>query len=175
MTWVYMGGFVIGALFLLYQYAYHAPNSHSAHRNDTRYRDDDDDDIDYNGRPNPDPSPARDATRPKRRTESPHSRHRPKLPAQGDVCPVCLDPLYRNAGRKYCILPLPRCDHWLHHKCALRLLDYHPSCPVCRTPIDSSELSQTPVLVHEDRRPADGPSSSTQSSRDYIDDSYDLD
>jgi hypothetical protein len=73
-----------------------------------------------------------------------------KLPGKGEVCSICLEHLIkRDERKKYCIIALPRCGHWFHQKCALRLLEYHPQCPVCRVEIDSSALRETPVRVGE--------------------------
>lgn len=70
-----------------------------------------------------------------------------KLPNPDDVCSVCLDELAK-VGRsgKSAIIVLP-CDHWFHQRCALRLMEYHPNCPICRTPIDSAALKRTPVRI----------------------------
>lgn len=73
-----------------------------------------------------------------------------KLPGEGDMCSICLELLInRTERKKYCIIALPRCGHWFHQKCALRLLEYHPQCPVCRIDIDSSALRETPVRIEE--------------------------
>lgn len=58
-------------------------------------------------------------------------------PAREDLCPICQDLLrYPDANRSR-ILRLA-CGHWLHYGCARRLLEYSPSCPVCRHQLDSS-------------------------------------
>lgn len=70
------------------------------------------------------------------------------LPGQEEVCSICLDKLVRrDADCRYCIIALPECGHWFHQKCAIRLLEYHPMCPVCRTSIDGTRLRGTPVRV----------------------------
>lgn len=81
-----------------------------------------------------------------------------KLPNPDDICSVCLDELVktREIG-KTAIIVLP-CDHWFHQKCALRLLEYHPQCPICRTPIDAAELRRTPVKIQRQIDTNDSPS-----------------
>lgn len=70
------------------------------------------------------------------------------LPGRDENCCICLEGLYKkNSTRKYCLISLPRCGHWFHQKCALRLLEYHPMCPVCRVKIDHSMLRNTPVRI----------------------------
>lgn len=70
-----------------------------------------------------------------------------RLPNPDDVCSVCLDELAK-VGRdgKSAIIVLP-CEHWFHQRCALRLMEYHPNCPICRTPIDGAALRKTPVRI----------------------------
>lgn len=71
-----------------------------------------------------------------------------KLPGPEELCSICLDPIFRkNETKKYSIIALPQCGHWLHQRCAIRLLEYHPHCPVCRVSIDSSCLRGTQVVV----------------------------
>lgn len=62
------------------------------------------------------------------------------IPGPDEDCAICQDHLLRRDVQADCILSLPKCGHWFHKRCALRLLDYHPSCPICRVPIDSSKL-----------------------------------
>lgn len=70
------------------------------------------------------------------------------LPGRDEVCSICLDKLIRQgADYRYCIIALPECGHWFHQKCAIRLLEYHPMCPVCRKSIDGTKLKRTPVRV----------------------------
>lgn len=74
--------------------------------------------------------------------------HNRTLPGRDEVCSICLDMLIRrDADRRYCIISLPECGHWFHQKCAIRLLEYHPMCPVCRKNIDGAKLKGTPVRV----------------------------
>lgn len=74
-----------------------------------------------------------------------------QLPEPTDICCICQDALMlRNTTRRYCIIALPRCKHWFHQRCALRLLEYHPYCPVCRDPIDSSMLRARPMRLVQD-------------------------
>lgn len=78
-----------------------------------------------------------------------------KLPGPDDTCSICLDPfMLKDAERKYCIIALPQCGHWFHQRCAMRLLEYHPHCPICRVPIDHSSLRGRPVTVLGSRREA---------------------
>lgn len=69
-------------------------------------------------------------------------------PSNDELCTICSDYLLRrNTSRSYCIISLPNCRHWFHQACALRLLEYHPNCPNCRTPIDRDNLRRTPVRL----------------------------
>lgn len=89
-----------------------------------------------------------------------------KIPGKDDKCSVCLDPLMmENEARKYCIIALPKCGHWFHQKCAMRLLEYHPQCPECRTPIEVADLKRQPVRIvgkegYVSSYPSDAPGSS---------------
>lgn len=87
------------------------------------------------------------------------------LPGLDEQCSICLDPLMRAESRKYCIISL-QCGHWFHQRCAIRLLEYHPQCPVCRVDIDSSMLRRTPVIVPESREGISDDSSDASTSRD---------
>lgn len=100
-------------------------------------------------------------TSPKKLNSSAVSR---KLPNPDDVCSVCLDELVktREVG-KTAIIVLP-CDHWFHQKCAIRLLEYHPQCPICRTPIDAAELRRTPVKIQRQIDSIDPPSRSASNT-----------
>lgn len=69
------------------------------------------------------------------------------MPNRGEICTICLDPLVQEAARRYAIIRLPQCGHWFHQRCAIRLLEYHPNCPVCRIGIDSSSLRREPVRI----------------------------
>lgn len=72
----------------------------------------------------------------------------PKPPTTEEDCPICLERLISiNTTRKTCLQALPECGHWFHKKCLIRLLEYHPHCPVCRKDIDSSMIARAPVRV----------------------------
>lgn len=64
-----------------------------------------------------------------------------RRPGPDEVCPICQDRLIRREVQVDFVISLPNCGHWYHRRCALRLLDYHPSCPMCRAPIDGSKLN----------------------------------
>lgn len=71
-----------------------------------------------------------------------------KTPTTEEDCPICLERLISlNITRKTCLQALPDCGHWFHKKCLIRLLEYHPHCPVCRTNIDSSMITNAPVRI----------------------------
>lgn len=74
-----------------------------------------------------------------------------------DICGICLDPLLRSDcnDRAYSIIALPKCQHWFHQKCAIRLMEYHPLCPVCREPIDREALRSTPVRLESSSTTSD--------------------
>jgi len=95
-------------------------------------------------------------TRPEEDTNARPPSH--KLPSIDEKCSICLELLFKIGSRKYSVIPLPKCGHWFHHRCALRLLEYHPYCPVCREPVDSSMLRSTPVRFVDSR---DGGSSTS--------------
>lgn len=77
-------------------------------------------------------------------------------PDSSDICSVCLDPLLlKTTTRRYCIISLPGCGHWFHQKCAFRLVEYHPQCPVCRSPIDKDMLRSRPVRLNENAQPSE--------------------
>lgn len=86
-------------------------------------------------------------------SEASQSERRPRLKAPGpdEMCAICLETLIRrDVERKYAIIALPHCGHWFHQKCAIRLLDYHPMCPVCRVEIDGRSLRNTPVRLTQE-------------------------
>lgn len=70
-----------------------------------------------------------------------------KSPSKDDVCGICLDYLILRGDvqKAYVIISLPKCHHWFHQKCAIRLMEYHPLCPVCREPIDKEALRRIPT------------------------------
>lgn len=91
--------------------------------------------------------------------------NRPKLPSKDEQCVICLDFLIRrDETRGYAIIALPQCGHWFHQKCAIRLLEYHPSCPICRLPMDNNALRGTPVRVIESSSEGDSDNYSQPSS-----------
>lgn len=92
---------------------------------------------------------------------------RAKLPGTEELCSICLDNLIRrDTGERYCIIALPQCGHWFHQRCALRLLEYHPQCPVCRIDIDSAALKGTPVrLIESISETGDNNSTETSSNK----------
>lgn len=75
-----------------------------------------------------------------------------RTPTTEEDCPICLERLLNmNITRKTCLQALPECGHWFHKKCLIRLLEYHPHCPVCRKDIDSSMIANEPVRVIQEQ------------------------
>lgn len=127
--WVYV--LTVGAtvVFAIYQYIKNREQTHyyeNSHRNGGDDNDDDDDFIEINPSTKPNTTTIRN------------------LPSAEEVCTICQDPLIlKTASKKYCLVSLPVCGHWFHQRCALRLLEYHPMCPVCRIDIDRSMITNT--------------------------------
>lgn len=125
-AWLYVGTLALGVVYTIYLYIKNTEQPQTyGHAN--RYEDDEEfvEII---------PSERRNTTRP---TIS-------KLPGTDDMCTICQDHLIRKIPtRKYCLVSLPICGHWFHQKCALRLLEYHPKCPICRINIDRSMIINT--------------------------------
>lgn len=124
-TLLMVGSIVAGVVFFLYEYYKERPDLQNPHQ---RSRDE-----------------------PRSGGDAPHSEDEfieinstslnVPTPGKKDDCPICLDPLYSATQvGKVCIVALPGCGHWFHRKCAYRLLDYHPMCPVCRIRIDPDLL-----------------------------------
>lgn len=131
-----LGSLAVGALYLFYE-SYRAREQQYAenqHRSDSggRFYMSETDDIEV--------GPASAA----------QNRNVP-VPDSTDICCICQDPLLqKDSTRRYCIISLPNCGHWFHQRCALRLLEYHPHCPVCRDPIDSSMLKRSPLRLDQE-------------------------
>lgn len=92
-----------------------------------------------------------------------------KLPGPDDECSICCSHLMRRSPyRSYCIVCLPSCEHWFHQSCAIRLLEYNPSCPNCRSPIDRERLRTMPVrLINANDQSGDGPSSNSMQENSH--------
>lgn len=134
-AWLLLGSLAAGLCYYVYQYISEREQQHQYGPSGTRFSEEDF--IEING------------TTPKEVASN--SNRKKKLPGKDDQCSICLEYLLRFGDpvveRKYCIIALPTCGHWLHQKCALRLLEYHPQCPICRVPIDMDDLRSTPVRL----------------------------
>lgn len=141
-TWFLLGSLAAGVLFCLYEF-YQQRESAQADQNYGRGFDGSDDEFDDGNSEYIEIGDNRIIDR----TNSSSSERRP-MPGADELCPICQDRLFRrSATRKYCLVSLPICGHWFHQKCAIRLMEYHPSCPVCRIGIDSAQLKNTPVRL----------------------------
>lgn len=126
-AWLLLGGLVAGVVYLVYEMYSNRQQQYEERNHHQSSNYDDEEFVEIN------------TTRPKVANAS------TKLPGENDDCCICLERLYdKSTSRRYCLVSLPGCGHWYHKKCALRLREYHPYCPVCRTPIDCSIFDSIP-------------------------------
>lgn len=140
--WVLIGGLAAGVLFYIYEYNKNREQQHRQYeyRDSRSHQYEDGDFNESEGWVSID------------RREVLEARLGPnrKMPGRDELCSICLDPLFRRGSvRKYAIIALPNCGHWLHSACAHRLLSYSPMCPVCRVPIDPEKIRSQPVRLVE--------------------------
>lgn len=154
-TWLLVGSLAAGILVFVYEWYYNREQMYEGAHHDGSCPPDDpvnEDFIEINT------SIPRQATG--------RLGHQFKLPGNEEVCSICLEHLVkRNVSRRYCIIALPQCGHWFHQRCALRLLEYHPQCPVCRIDIDSAALRSTTVRVMESTLRSDNSDTSSNTNQ----------
>lgn len=132
-TVLMVGALALGVLYYVYEYWIgEGPHGESPHGRGGRSRLSEDEEYEVVGGDSP----------------SKESRRVVRAPTTEEDCPICLERLIgTNITRKTCLQALPECGHWFHKKCLIRLLEYHPHCPVCRKNIDSSMIANAPVRV----------------------------
>ncbi len=64
-----------------------------------------------------------------------------------DNCTICLEPLSEDEAT-YAL----NCNHTYHRDCITRWLHQHPTCPLCREPVDADHRYVDDGIISEERR-----------------------